>query len=91
MWVTATQKGFINGRLQRVGDQFECPPELFSDKWMVRGKRDIQNEPEAPIGALPIAESQVLGKEPEADPPALGPTRAPKTAKKKRGRPPKNA
>lgn len=89
MEVTATQKGFFAGRVQQVGDQFDCPPALFSPTWMAKGHIEVEAVPIAPSGAQPIAESQILGKTEESEP-AIGPTKAPITKKKSKksgGRP----
>ena len=37
MKVTAIKRGFIHGQLRKVGDEFECEKEQFSEIWMIEG------------------------------------------------------
>ena len=41
MKVFATKRGFIGGELKKIGEQFECSQDEFSDVWMSEDIKDI--------------------------------------------------
>jgi hypothetical protein len=41
MRVYATKRGFIHGELKRIGEQFECSAEEFTEVWMSEDIKDI--------------------------------------------------
>ena len=91
MKVTALKRGFYI-KIREPGAQFECPASVFSSNWMAKGSVDVEPKQDAPTGAAPRAESQVLGIDPQSAGEEIGPTSAPvskKVTKKKRGRPKK--
>jgi len=49
MKVRATKQGFIGGKRQRIGDEFECTQAQFSSNWMEKINKPGKKKAEKPV------------------------------------------
>lgn len=77
MKVVAIKNGFIHGLFRRVGAEFECSKEEFSDVWMSEYKSDV---PE-PIDNSKVKKAEDVKHEPLEIPSLMNKEKKP--AKKK--------
>ena len=67
MKVVAVKRGFFGGIYRTPGDEFDCPPESFSQNWMKKLKEGF-NEPIIKEAGIPRLEIPSLMNKPKLKP-----------------------
>lgn len=65
MKVRAIKRGFFGGQYRRPGDEFDCPSEAFSSKWMEKLKKGKNKPLPEPDAYIPLEIPSLMNKSDE--------------------------